>query len=199
MPSTPGMKEGGYYDANSSAQLASIQILSERILEAVQDLPLPQTDHPLTLLDLGSSEGRNARIVMHQIQARIRQGTDHPILTLYSDLPSNSFNQLAKNITDREVGEPLPPEVYQGMIPGSFYQPLMPPASVHLVTCFNAILWMDQVPSIPVSDFVVYRRPTPARAGLKVSPELESAFQTQARRDWIRFLESRAHELASGG
>jgi hypothetical protein len=82
---------------------------------------------------------------------------------------------------------------------GSFYGPLLPPGTVHLATCFNSIQWLDQLPSVPIPDYVAYRRPHPSRLGLAASPEATVAFKGQAEQDLVRFLECRAHELVSGG
>jgi cyclopropane-fatty-acyl-phospholipid synthase len=76
---------------------------------------------------------------------------------------------------------------------------LLPPGTVHLATSFNAILWLDRLPAVPVPDYVVYRRPHPPRPGLSVSPEVTAAFTRQAEQDLVRFLECRARELVPGG
>ena len=88
--------------------------------------------------------------------------------------------------------------VYPGAVGGSFYNPLLPPGTVHLATCFNAIHWLDRLPAVPLPDDVVYRRPHPPRPGLAVSPKATAAFTRQAEQDLIRFLEGRARELVPG-
>ena len=75
----------------------------------------------------------------------------------------------------------------------------MPPASVHLATCFTALLWLDRLPAEAVRDFVIYRRPTPTRAGLATTPAQSDAFATQAATDLHAFLVNRARELVPGG
>jgi hypothetical protein len=82
---------------------------------------------------------------------------------------------------------------------GSFYGPLLPPDTVHLATCFNAIQWLDELPAVAMPDAVAYRRPHPPRPGLAVSPEATAAFTRQAEQDLVRFLECRARELVPGG
>ena len=93
MPATTGMKGAGYYDQHSTAQLASIQALQGWVDDAVANLPLPALDQPVTVLDMGSSEGRNAVRLMATIVAGLRRRTDQPLRTIYSDLASNNFNQ----------------------------------------------------------------------------------------------------------
>ena len=74
----------------------------------------------------------------------------------------------------------------------------VPPGTVHLATCFNAIHWLDRLPAAPLPDFVAYRRPLSARTVLAASPEVTAAFTRQAEQDLVRFLECRARELVPG-
>jgi hypothetical protein len=60
MPATTGMKGAGNYDRHSTTQLSTIEALQGWIDDAVASLPLPALARPVTVLDLGSSEGRNA-------------------------------------------------------------------------------------------------------------------------------------------
>jgi hypothetical protein len=193
------MKGAGYYDQHSTAQDSSIRALQDWVEDAVASLPLPAPAQPVTVLDLGSSEGRNAIRGMGAIVAALRRRTDQPLRTIYSDLPSNDFNQLFANLEQARRAGLLPAGVYPGAAGGSFYGPLLPPGTVHFATCFNAIQWLDQLPAVPLPDAVAYRRPRPPRPGLAVSPEATAAFARQAERDLLRFLECRARELVPGG
>jgi hypothetical protein len=193
------MKGAGYYDRHSGAQLVTIQALQDWIDEAASNLPLPAHQGPVTVLDLGSSEGRNAIRLMGVIVAGLRRRTGRPLQTIYSDLASNNFNQLFTNLEQGRRAGLFPGGVYPSAVGGSFYRPLLPPGTVHLATCFNAIQWLDELPAVPVPDFVAYRRPHPPRPGLAVSPEATAAFRAQAEQDLVRFLECRARELVPGG
>ena len=199
MPATTGMKGAGYYDQHSSAQLSAIQALQDWVDRAVANLPLPAPAQPLTVLDLGSSEGGNAVRLMAAIVAGLRRRTSRPIQTIYSDLASNDFNQLFANLEEARRAGLFPAEVYPGAVGGSFYGPLLPPGTVHLATCFNAIQWLDRLPAVPLPDLVAYRRPHPPRPGPAVSPEATAAFTRQAEQDLVRFLEGRTRELVPGG
>jgi hypothetical protein len=199
MPATTGMKGAGYYDQHSSAQLSTIQALQDWVDDAVASLPLLAAAQPVTVLDLGSSEGRNAIRVMEAIVRGLRRRTGQPLQTIYSDLASNNFNQLFANLEEARRACLFAAGVYPGVVGSSFYGPLLPPGTVHLATSFNAIQWLDQLPSVPVPDFVAYLRPHPPRPGLAVSPEATAAFTRQAEQDLVRFLEFRARELVPGG
>jgi hypothetical protein len=193
------MKGAGYYDRHSSAQMSTIRALEGWIEDAVADLPLPAPAQPVTLLDLGSSEGRNAIQAMMMIVEKLRPRTRQAVQTIYSDLATNNFNQLFANLEQARRADLFPAGVYAAAAGGSFYGPLRPPGTVHFATSFNSIHWLDRVPPVPVLDFVGYRRPHPPRQGLVVSPEVTAAFQQQAEQDLVRFLHCRARELVPGG
>jgi hypothetical protein len=193
------MKGAGYYDKHSAAQLSSIQALQDWVNEATASLRLPAPPQRVTVLDLGSSEGRNAIQVMRSVVAGLRRRTDQPVQTIYSDLGSNNFNQLFANLEDARRAGLFPAGVYPSVVGGSFYGPLLPPSTLHLATCFNSIQWLDRLPPVPLPDFIAYLRPHPSRPGLGVSPEATAAFTRQAEQDLVRFLEYRARELVPGG
>jgi hypothetical protein len=193
------MKGAGYYDQHSSAQFSTIQALEGWVEAAVASVSLPAPAQQVTVLDLGSSEGANAIRLMGAIVAGLRRRTGQPVQTIYSDLPSNNFNQLFANLAEARRTGVFPADVYSGAVGGSFYGPLLPPGTVHLATSFNSILWLDQLPAIPLSNVVVYRRPLPSRKGPDVSPEVTAAFKRQAEEDLDRFLKCRARELIPGG
>jgi len=199
MPVTTGMKGAGYYDRHSGAQLSSIQALQDWVDDAVANLPLPDPPQAVTVLDLGSSEGRNAIHEMAAIVAGLRRRTRQPVQTIYSDLASNNFNQLFANLEEARRAGLFPEGVYPGAVGGSFYDPLLPPGTVHLATSFNAVLWLDRLPAVALPDAVVYRRPQRPRQRGDAPPEAAAAFTRQAEQDLVRFLECRARELVPGG
>src|SRR5262249_51611125 len=98
MPATTGMKGAGYYDQHSGAQWSAIEALRVWVDEVVANLPLPAPARPVTVLDLGSSEGGNAVRLMASIVGGLRRRTDQPLQTIYSDLASNDFNRLFANL-----------------------------------------------------------------------------------------------------
>jgi hypothetical protein len=193
------MKGSGYYDRHSAAQLSTIHALQDWVDAAVAAMPLPPAPYPVTVLDLGSSEGRNAIRLMGAIVEGLRRRTQQPLRTIYSDLATNNFNQLFANLEKARGAGRGAAGVYPSAVGGSFYDPLLPPGTVHFATCFNSIQWLDRLPEVPVPDFVVYRRPLPLRPGLTVSAEATTAYERQAQLDLVRFLESRAKELVPGG
>jgi SAM-dependent methyltransferase len=179
--------------------MSAIEALQEWMEDAVANLPLPAPAWPVTVLDLGSAEGRNAIRLTEAVVAGLRWRTDQPIRTIYSDLASNDFNRLFVNLDEARRAGLGAVGVYPSAVAGSFYGPLLPPGTVHLATSFNSIHWLDRLPAVSVPVGVVYRRPHPPRAGLAVPAEVTAAFTRQAEQDLVRFLEHRARELVPGG
>jgi hypothetical protein len=198
MPGTTGMKGGGYYDEHSTAQGAAMEAVRDWVEDAVANLPLPAPAQPVTVLDLGSSQGRNATRLMAAVVAGLRRRTDQPVQTIYSDLSTNDFNRLFANLDEARRAGDFADGVYPGTVAGSVYGALLPPGTVHLATSLTAIHWLDRLPSVPLPARVVYRRPDPHRPELAVSPEATAAFTRQAEQDLVRFLDHRARELVRG-
>jgi hypothetical protein len=200
MPATTGMKGAGFYDQHSTAQLASMRLVFDWIDCTVASMALPPASETFTVLDLGSSEGRNALIVMGRVAEAVRRRRPEQIIqTIYSDLPSNNFNRLFTNLHEARIAGRIPADVYPSAAAGSFYESLVPPNSVHFAMAFNALLWLDRLPDTLVADAVVYRRPHPPRSDRNMAPETVAAFTRQADQDLTRFLKSRAREMAPGG
>jgi hypothetical protein len=103
------MKGAGYYDRHSGAQLSAIQARQGGVDDAVANLLLPVPAQPVTVLDLGSSEGRNAVRLMAAVVAGLRRRTGQPLRTIDSDLAGNNFNQLFANLQEDRASGPRSP------------------------------------------------------------------------------------------
>ena len=170
MPTTSGMKGGGFYDQHSSGQRSSIEILLPWVDDAAATLVLPDRAAPVTLVDYGCSEGRNAILVADRAaEALRRRGAEHSLRAVFADLASNDFNQLFRNLRDEGRLAAQCPGFFPMVVGGSFYAPLMPAGSVHLATTFNAVCWLDRVPAEPLPDFIIYPGPHAHRPDVHVS------------------------------
>ncbi|MBX3411934.1 MAG: hypothetical protein KF708_04390 [Pirellulales bacterium] len=198
MPSTSGMKDRGFYDEHSTAQRATIEFLLDWIEIAARELTLPAAGKPVTIADYGCSEGNNAILGLGRaVEVLQRRGAKHPICGVFSDLATNNFNRLFENLTashalaaDREGFFPV-------AAGGSFYGPLLPPATVHLGMTFNAVCWMDRLPAL-VQDFVIHPCGATIRPGVEIPAEVRRAFIEQAASDLLRFYTHRAAEMQAG-
>src|SRR5262249_21771642 len=79
---------------------------------AIANLPLPPLTQPVTILDLGSSEGRNAIYMMANIAEGINRRTSQPVQMIFSDLATNNFNKLFANLQNAGDDGLFPPRVY---------------------------------------------------------------------------------------
>lgn len=202
MPTTTGMKGGGYYDANSKEQRSALEAFLPWLEEAVAALPSPATfQESWNVLDIGSSEGGNAIYAMNRLITALRRHTDLPVWALFDDLPTNDFNQLFLNLFPQ--GEPAfsAADVFPATIGGSAFGRLVPPRSLHLATTFNAIGFFETKPTTKLPHFILAMQPNPhaPREGVEVTESELKPFQQQAHQDLCHFYTARAEELVSGG
>jgi hypothetical protein len=197
MAASKGMKGEGYYDRHSGVQGVSVAAVASSLEEAASAMDLPDAPSPLVVADHGCSEGQNSIFAVGLVAEAWRQRRpEQPICAIHTDLPANNFNKVFANLHNpassnylQEQGRPRP-NVYALAAAGSFYQSLLPPASVHFSLSFSAIVWMERLPDIAVPDFIMYARST---------PEVQQVFKKEAAQQLDRFLQRRAEELAPGG
>ncbi|MHB1556621.1 MAG: class I SAM-dependent methyltransferase [Isosphaeraceae bacterium] len=202
MPSTPGMKAGGFYDSHSDAQGAAIDAFLPWLVDVVDELPLPPVGGSLlTLLDLGSSQGKNAIRAMRGLVETIRRRTDAPAWVVFSDLPTNDFNRLFANLFPHGSGSPPPlgEGVFAAAVAGSAYGPIVPAASLHAATSFNMIGWLDALPPARLPRYILATGPSMRGDRSAVTDEEREPFRRQAASDLRRFYRARAGELVPGG
>jgi hypothetical protein len=118
---------------------------------------------------------------------------------VFSDLASNNFNQVLANLAAARQLAAQQANWYPMLAGGSFYGPLLPPFSVDLGMSFNSVCWLDNLPAVPLPEFVIYPGAKPHRADVRVSAAAVEAFTAQAATDLQRFLECRAAEMTRGG
>ena len=202
MPSTTGMKGGGYYDANSKEQRSASNEFLPWLEEAIAALPKPDIhQHSWNFLDIGSSEGANAIYTMNRLIEFVRRQSDLPVWALFDDLPTNDFNQMFLNLFPESKPALSATNVYTAAIGGSAFGRLVPPRSLHLATTFNAIGFFETRPAAQLPGFVLAMQPNPGapREGVAVSQSELIPFQKQAYQDLSHFYTARAEELITGG
>ena len=169
MPTTSGMKGGGFYDQHSSGQRSSIEILLPWVDEAAATVTLPDRAAPVTLVDYGCSEAqrhsgcRSSRGSFAPTRGRERR----PRGICRSG--QQRFQPVVSRFRDEGRLAAQCPGFFPMVVGGSFYAPLMPAGSVHLATTFNAVCWLDRVPAEPLPDFIIYPGPHAHRPDVHVS------------------------------
>jgi hypothetical protein len=103
---------------------------------------------------------------------------------MLNDKPNNDFNTLSSTITEWTTRFPKPP--FLSMIPGSFYNQILPPNSVDLGFSLTSIQHLSE--TRPMMDENLQRIPT-----------ADTFRQEQAHKDFTQFLHHRATETKTGG
>jgi hypothetical protein len=189
---TEGMTAGGHYDAHSEYQRRVIESGDRMLRPVLASLPLPPDGEALALVDYGASTGGTSVHAMATAVGAIRErDAERPINVVHNDVISNDFNQLFRNIAGegsylRIAGGP----VFASAAAGSFFEQVVPPASVHLGTCSNASHWLREQPGVSIPDGMYF---------CEATGDARAAIAEQAAADWLAFLGARAAELAPGG
>ena len=188
-----GVMEGeGAYNRYAKLPAGGAHYAVPLLEKAVQRVELDGCGQSVVIADYGSSQGKNSMVPMQIAIRNLRQRVDpdRPICVFHIDQPSNDFNSLFEVLDadqDRYVlGEP---NVFPCAIGRSFYEPVLPPDSVHIGWCSYAAVWLSRVPALIPGHFISAHSTGSVRA----------EFERQGAHDWEAFLSLRARELRSGG
>ena len=185
------MEGKGAYNRHSEPQAGGAALASPFLEWAVRKITLDQDTQPVVIADYGSSQGKNSfapmAIAIQGLKRRIRP--HRPIFVFHVDQPSNDFNTLFEVLsTDLDRYALAESNVFPCAIGRSFYEPVLPPGSVHLGWCSFAAIWLSRIPSLIPGHFFPVFSTGAARA----------AFERQGAEDWKAFLALRAREMRPG-
>ncbi|KAL6561285.1 hypothetical protein OROMI_016886 [Orobanche minor] len=147
------------------------------------------------LVDLGCSVGPNTffnmKTIIDAIQKKHNISKKLDFHVFFNDRVSNDFNTLFANLSPER-------RYFAAGVPGSFYDQLFPPSSIHFAYSSYSLPWLTKVPEALLS------RSSPAWTGMKIhslgaSPESSAAYSAQYEKDMERFLNARASEIVAGG
>jgi hypothetical protein len=186
------MEGDGFYNRNSAMQAAGIALLSTLWETACKTVAINTDGSPVTIVDYGSSQGRNSmapiRLAIETLRKRASQTI--PIEVVHTDLPSNDFSALFEAL-DKEPYSYMAGTsgVFPSAIGRSFFETLLPPARVHIGWTTWAMQWMSRNPT---------NAPDHILAGMSAVPDVMAAVKEQQAADWLRFLKVRSEELRPG-
>jgi hypothetical protein len=187
------MEGHGVYNRSSQVQAAGSSPALSLLEQAASQAALAPAPEPIIVADYGSSQGHNSLAPMRMAIAALRRRTDptRAISVVHTDLPDNDFAALFRTLAeDPESYQRGDPMVFASAIGRSFYEQLLPAASVSLGWSSWAIHWLSRVPAqIPDHIQVAFSQDGAARA----------AFARQAAEDWQTFLACRGREIRPGG
>ena len=189
--SLPGMEKGGFYNQNSSLQDAAIQKILPLWEEVVETASL--NDDSVTIVDYGSSEGRNSMIPMRIAVEKVREikGKETPINVIHTDLPGNDFSALFQTIIEDEKSYLRhSSNVYPSAVGRSYFEQILPAASVDIAWNTWTLQWMSRNP-VEDPDFL-YGAYSPKEW-------VRQSVEKQLSEDWREFLRLRSLELKPGG
>ncbi|KZL17319.1 SAM dependent carboxyl methyltransferase [Pseudovibrio axinellae] len=194
-----GMKGHGFYSEHSAPQWSSIAYLHPWLQEAATTLPIPSAHTPLCFVGIGCSEGANSLKIMTELAKAAQQHCKNPIQTIYSDLPDNDYSSLMHTIGNHERPPYTQSSVFGSIVPGSMYNQLLPPHSVHMAFSFNSVAFLSQRPLQRMPGYILPNGPSPLTMHGSMSLQERKACDEQAQRDLEAFLKARAEELEAGG
>ena len=192
---TMAMKGGGYYSQRTRGAKDVIDNAVKMLLDAAQVVPEPSKGQPIRLADFGAADGGTSeaawRKCIEHLQDRFARTQ---IQVTYTDLPSNDFSSLFKNLlglgssgantflTDIE-------DVFVNACGIGFHEQLLPDETLDIGFSATAMHYISEKPCT-IDDHVHM---------VGASGESLAAFAQQAKRNWEDLLLARSRELRPGG
>ena len=190
----PAPMEGkGAYNRSSHVQEAGSSPAVPLFEQAARLAVLPAPPEAIVIADYGSSQGHNSFGPMAAAIRALRDRTDQdqPISIIHTDLPSSDFSALFQALaTDPDSYLRADPNTFALAVGRTFYEQIVPSASVTLGWCSWAVQWLSHAPA-PIPDHV--------QAACSKDVDVRKLYARQAAEDWRTFLHHRARELRSGG
>ncbi|MEL7542272.1 MAG: SAM-dependent methyltransferase [Pseudomonadota bacterium] len=191
---TVAMKSGGYYSERTRGAKDVIDKARAMLLDAVAALPEPEDGRVLRLADFGAADGGTSKETIHAVIAALRtRFPAHQVQMTYTDLPSNDFSNLFKNMLGLTgSGHDYLTEiegVFLDAVGIGFHQQLLPDVSLDIGFSATAMHYVSEKPcDIPDHVHMV-----------GASGDVLAAFAARAADDWEKILLARARELRPGG
>ena len=192
---TMAMKGGGYYSQRTRGAKDVIDNASEMLVEAADAIDLPDKGRAIVLADFGAADGGTSESALRKCIERVRMRfSDAQIQVSYTDLPSNDFSALFKNLlgfgsltantylTDIE-------NVYVNACGIGFHKQLLPDASLDIGFSATAMHYISEKPC-PIENHVHM---------VGASSNTLTAYAAQAQKNWNDLLLARANELRPNG
>jgi SAM dependent carboxyl methyltransferase len=191
---SPEPMEGkGAYNRNSAVQEAGSAPALPLFEQAARLVTLPAPPESVVIADYGASQGHNSFAPMAVAIRALRDRTDRdqPISIVHTDLPSSDFSALFEALAaDPQSYLRIDPAIFASAVGRTFYEQILPSASVTLGWCSWAVQWLSRAPApIPDQVQVAYSRDSAVR----------DLYGQQAADDWRTFLHHRGRELRPSG
>ena len=189
------MKGGGYYSQRTRGAKDVIDNAAGMLVDAADAISPPDKGRPIILADFGAADGGTSESALRKCIERIRERFPNTqIQVSYTDLPSNDFSALFKNLlgfgaltastylTDIE-------NVYVNACGIGFHKQLLPDASLDIGFSATAMHYISEKPC-PIDNHVHM---------VGASGDTLAAYAVKARQNWEDLLLARASELRPDG
>ncbi|CAK4610653.1 unnamed protein product [Aphanomyces euteiches] len=197
---TSDMQGNGAYNKAAVYQMSLVDLTSDLLRQAMARFAKNTArKSSYCIADLGASQGRNSLELIRHLLRHLDASLPHvsqEFLVLHEDQPSNDFGSLLETLNSSQSYIHSHPIVYTGVISKSFYERLVPAASVDVFVTYISTHWLSKVPT-PLPGSTVFIN-DPERAKSLPSSTL-AAWHEAAHEDLVRFLRLRAHELVDHG
>jgi hypothetical protein len=185
------MEGKGAYNRSSYVQGAGASPAVPLFEQAATLAVLPAPPEPIVVADYGSSEGHNSFGPMVVAIRALRQRTDQAISIIHTDLPGSDFSALFQALAkDADSYLRVDPNTFALAVGRTFYEQILPSASVTLGWCSWAVQWLSRAPA-PIPDHV--------QAACSKDVAVREEYARQSAEDWRTFLHHRGRELRPGG
>ena len=190
----PHAMEGhGAYNRNSGVQASGLALALPRLADAARIVPLAAAPEQLVIADYGCSQGHNSVLPVGVAIGALREraGRERAISVVHIDVPENDYTALFRTLAeDPQSYLRADPSVFPSAVGRSFYQSVLPPATVTLGWSSWSLHWLSRSPA-PIPDHV--------QVAYSEDQSARRAYAQQAAEDWLAFLSARAQELRPGG
>jgi hypothetical protein len=186
------MKGAGYYSRKTAGAKNAIDSIQEILERSVLSIPKREM---LRFADFGAADGGTSQELWYNLINLLRsRGDNRAIEIIYTDLASNDFSTLFKNMQGMNGKSDL---AYQKIFENvfvhgcgtGFHQQLLATDSLSLGFSATAMHYVSEKPC-QIKNHV-------HMVGADISEKQQ--FSAQAAKDWQAILLSRAKELSSGG
>jgi hypothetical protein len=185
------MAGAGQYNLHSAPQHVAGRFGLDLLEAAARNVPLDAA-RGVVIADYGSSQGRNSLVPMAAAIAavRARVAASTAISVVHTDLPENDFAALFTTLRDDPHSYMRTDAAVFSFASGrSFYEQLLPSATVSLGWTSITVHWLSAAPTAIRRHIFSPLAATDERA----------AYADRAANDWTQFLLHRCAELVPGG
>ncbi len=192
--STVAMKGGGYYSESTRGAKDVIDKASPLLFAAVDQISAPPEGRPVQIADMGAADGGTSKETVYNLVSKLRERwPDRQIVVTYTDLPSNDYSQLFKNMAGMtDTPEFTYAKDFDGVfVHGSgtsFHQQILPNESLNIGFSATAMHWISDRPCM-IENHVHM---------VGAEGETRKKFADHAAIDWERILLARAAEMPVG-